>query len=328
MQGRAQRWSIMRLVGMVAMCLAVLPAPGIAQTLQERRAKAIALWLANEETDGLRALAGLASDGDPQSQLLLGLIDKTSEMQGPELIAMSRPDRLALMRAPGGMSGRNWVHAAAKQGVPHALAWQTLWSVRADVTTAERFAALQEPQAVARTLLTLAKRRETGFAPAIVNRPWYPQTHLFLSDQSALLSELGAALHPADPQRKLLTGIAPDPDALRDWLSGSPVAAPLRATCEVVCAPSASDCTFALYRALGSYAILLTHGSPVNALIPNPEFIASPRGRAVLARRIMLMRTTRMRQAALDKLSEIDNCAADWLAMQFDRHTPQKIPTP
>lgn len=328
MQGRTQRWSIMRLVGIVVMCLAVLPAPGIAQTLQERRAKAIALWLADQEMDGLRALAGLASDGDPQAQLLLGLIDKTSEMQGPELIAMSRPDRLALMREPGGISGRNWVHAAAEQGAPHALAWQALWSMQADVTTAESFAALQEPQAVARSLLTLVKRRETGFAPAILKRPWYPQTLLFLSDQGTPLPVLSAALHPGDPQHKLLTGTAPDPDALRDWLAESPVAASLRATCEVVCASSAPQCSYALYRALGSYPILLTHGSPANALIPNADFMASPRGRAVLARRIMLMHTTRMRQVALDKLSEIDSCAADWLAMQFDRHTPRKIPTP
>lgn len=232
------------------------------------------------------------------------------------------------MRAPGRISGHNWVHVAAEQGLSHALAWKSLWSVRADLHTAETLAKLQEPQAVAETLLMLVKHRESGFPPAVLDLSWYPQRLVFLSQPHATPDVLRAGLHPGDPQRRRVYGVAPDPTALRVWLAESPVAAPLRAACDVVCTDSAAACSYALYQASGSYEVLLTLGSPVNALIPNAEFADSPRGRAVLARRIMLMRSARMREAKRQKLANVSRCAADWLAAQFDAHTARKIPEP
>lgn len=82
----------------------------------------------------------------------------------------------------------------------------------------------------------------------------------------------------------------------------------------------------ALYTALGDYEALLTFGSPVAGLVPDAEFAASPRGQAALARRIMLMRSTRMRDAQRLELAQLDACAADWLARTYEAYSLHKIP--
>lgn len=298
------------------------------RTLADQRAQAIDLWLADRELEGLQALAQLAQQGDAQAQLLLGLIDKFAELQGTALVAMPRAERLALLRAPGGMSGRNWVHFAAQQGDPRASAWVDLWSMGAGLDTAKTLAALEEPRALAETLITLVKRHESGFPAEILAQDWYPQTLLMLSENRVLRDEDAAKLHPGDPQHRFGTKGDPKPEALRDWLMRSAVARPIRAVCAAKCPDQQQACTVALYKALGSYEGLLTHGSPVNALIAAERFEDSPRGQSALARRIMLMRSSRMREAERVKLAEISVCAADWLGAQFDAHTARKIPAP
>ena len=325
---QSQRQSAFYAIMVCILCLFVGSPGAFGQTHAERRAEAIILWLADAEFEGVQALARLATDGDVEAQLLLGLIDKKSELHGPAIISMSRADRVALLRAPGGISGRNWVHLAAEAGDPRAQAWRDLWSTDADLTTARTFAVLEEPQALAEALLTLVKRRENGFDREVLESDWYPDALMSLSQSRILAPDHGKTLHPGDPQHRYTSTGGPDDDMLQAWLAQSEQALPLRAACASVCGASKMQCTGALYAALGSYEMLLTHGSPVNALIPNDVFLASPRGRAALARRIMLMHATRTRETMLDKLKAVDGCAADWLATQFAAHTPRKIPAP
>jgi hypothetical protein len=294
------------------------------------RDDAIATWLSKDELAGVQALAHLAAAGDEPAQLLLGIIDKVAALQGPDILALSRQERIALLRAPGGLSGRNWARDAAEQGALRAQLWQQLWSLQADIATAQQLAALNETRAVADTLLTLARRTESGFDGAVLDLPWFPSTLWFLSSDRTLSDRHAAQLHPGDPQHRFRANGAyrPAQADLRDWLAQSPVALHIRATCDAVCAATSPDCQVALYQALGSYEALLTHGTPVAALIPDDVFANSQRGREALARRIMLMRSTRMREADRLRLVEVDACAADWLGQQFEAHTPSKIPSP
>ncbi|MCC1480579.1 hypothetical protein [Roseibaca sp. Y0-43] len=299
-----------------------------AQNTPEERQAAIAEWLEGSELDGLRALAGLARAGDTDAQLFLGLVDKSTELQGPAVAALTRAERLELLRAPGGMSGRSWVDVAAAGGDPLAQAWRDLWSMQASLDTAETFARAQEPRALAEALLTLVKRQDTGFAPDVLARDWYPPALLMLSETRVLREHDAARLHPGDPQQRFGPNGAPQAQALQDWLAHSTPALPLRAVCAAQCAATQASCVMALYTALGDYEALVTLGSPVAALVPDAVFAESPRGQAALARRIMLMRSTRMREAERQKLTEVDACAADWLAVQYDAYTMRKLPAP
>jgi len=312
------------------LCLAVMLVPGAlrAQTLEMRRDAAIAAWLADDELTGLRGLADLAQQGDAQAQLFLGLIDRHAALQGPAVLGLSRAERIALLRAPGGLSGRNLVGVAAEQGHALARAWRSIAEVQGDLETAVQFAELGETRALAQALLSIAKRQEHGFATDIMAQDWYPETLLFLSPNMTLTPERAAELHPGDPQHRYLNGVKPPKAALQNWLAQAPAALHLRATCASVCPSEASQCVLALYHALGNYQALLTHGSPASSIVPDEELAASPRGQAALARRIMLMRSTRMREAERLKLAEVSLCATDWLAAQFEAHTTRKIPAP
>lgn len=320
---------MLRAGSVAVLCLGALSATSAAQTVEARRDSAIATWLNDDELTGLRDIARLAQDGDAESQLLLGIIDKNAALQGPDTLALTREERIALLRAPGGLSGKNWVQAAAAQGATRAQAWHDLWALQADLTTARTFAELGEPRAVAETLLTLAKRAERGFDDQVLGQDWFPPAVWFLSRDRTLSAGHAAQLHPGDPQHRFGTAsdLASDA-ALRDWLAHAPAALHLRATCDAVCADTSANCRVALYHALGSYEALLTHGTPVASLIQDAAFADSPRGRAALARRIMLMRSTRMREAERLRLIDVDACAAKWLGQQFDAHTPRKIPGP
>lgn len=283
-------------------------------------------WLSDDELAALQAMAGLAQAGDVTAQVLLGLIDKHAALQGPAVLALPRDGRIALLRAPGGISGQNWLHLAAQQGDPLAQAWTSVFRPGAGLDTAAQFAAMSEPRALALALTSLAKRQEHGFKDSVIAKDWYPDTLLFLGRDRTLTQARAAALHPGDPQHRYHSGARPAKAELADWLAQAPAALHLRAACDAVCPDTQRHCVMALYHALGDYQALLTHGTPANTLIPDEVFAASPRGRAALARRIMLMRSTRMREADREALSTVDSCATDWLGTQYAAHTPRAIP--
>jgi len=280
----------------------------------------LALWLDGDETYSLRVFAELAQSDNLAAQLLLGLIDKRGALQGPETAHLTRIERIEHLRAPGGMSGRNWVsHAAERSAFAQALT--DLWRSRGGVEIAQSLAEAGEARACREALLTVAARRESGLAPETVTQDWYPDGLRHLAHPRVLTPEAVADLHAGDPQRRAAGEGASDAD-LRDWLAESPLAMPLRAACATQCPDSAQDCAQALYTGLGSYPALVTLGSPVASLVSDADFAQSPRGQQAIARQIMLRYMMRARDQMQAKLAQIDACTADWLASKFARYAP------
>ncbi len=282
--------------------------------------QALSLWLNADEAESLPRLAGLAQEGNVAARFLLAMIDKTAALQGPYLTHLPRAERIALLRQPGGLSGRNWMQeAAAKE--PLAELWNDLWLMRGGVEIAEGFAALGEERACRESLLAQISRQESGFAPETLAAPWYPESlpHLTLT---RTLDLAGIDSLPAGHPLRALGGQAPEPAELTEWLGTAPLAAPLRAACSSVCPESAASCAYVLYQALGSYHSLAMMGSPSVALVPEEAFIASPRGHQAVARRIMLMHPARVREASYSKLARTDACAADWLRAHYKAYHP------
>lgn len=281
-------------------------------------------WLADDEAQAIPALAGLAQDGNGAARVLLGLIDKTSALQGPWVTALSRQDRILALRAPGGLSGRNWMTLAAPES-DYALLWTRLWQLDGGLEVAEGFAAMNDTRAVNEALVILASRRESGFSPDVLGSDWFPASLSYLASGWPDVAGLAAATHPGDPQRRIAGHAITDND-LRDWLAQSGLAAPLRQVCAMECPDQPAACSLALYKGLGSYPALAVTGSPVAELAPTEEFFKTPRGRASLARRIMLMRSARMREADLVRLGDVSSCAADWLRREYGRYA-YSLPT-
>jgi hypothetical protein len=319
--------------GLFLLCLAMLclTAPAHAESTlsgSETAAfqHAFALWLEGDEAEALPVFATLAHEGNVAARVLLGLIDKTAALQGPYLTYLPRAERIALLRQPGGLSGQNWMVAAATDA-PLAQLWSDLWQMRGGVELAEGFSALGEERACRESLIAQVARQERGFAPEVIAEAWFPESLQHLTVDRALDQDAAETLPEGHPMRAM-AGLDVAPEALRAWLGAEPVAQPLRGVCETACPETAAACTHALYLALGSYHSLAILGSPAAMLLSDAEFSTTPRGHQSVARRIMLMHPIRIRESKLTEVAEIDACSADWLRSQYVGYKPTMRKSP
>ncbi len=286
-----------------ALCLALMLVPlgtaGQAGTIpgqdDARFAAALGEWLADDEATSLPALAELAGEGNRAAQVLLAVIDGTSFYQGPWLVHLSRADRIRLMRAPGGMSGRSWMQVAAGD-TPLAALWVAWQDPASPIEPALALSAMGERGAAERALAALAARQFREFATS-ADDPRFPadSRHLIWqewmlrgseADQARARAEV-LALPPGDTRRRWLAN-APMSQADRDaWLATAPRAASLRAICESLCPDGIAAClrgadilaTEFIYNE--NPAVII---GPAEALVPPDVWAHSARGRLALLR--------------------------------------------
>jgi len=282
-------------------------------------AEALSLWLEDDEAQALQALAGLAQQGNRAAQILLGLIDKSPALQGPWLAHLPRGERIALLRAAGGLSGRSWLAAAAADQ-PFADAWLTLLTVEADLQVVARFSEMGEARAAREALVVLAAREHASLrqaAPETVD----PELIYLLwrtadPERRALL--LGH-VPQSHPQRTMM-GEPHEEAALEHWLETDAAAMPLAALCDARCPQSRATCLTGAYQALRSHNALLTLGSPFEALVSQSAFLASPRGQATVLRRVLYSTDARGRRAMIGQMREHDACLAEVLYAEVARY--------
>ena len=241
---------------------------------------AIGDWLSGNEADALPALAALAAQGNTAARLLLGQIDSFPGLQGDWLAELTRTERIAVLRRPGGLSGQRWTTGLDD---PVAKTWARLWNTDATPQVVVDFAKLGEPRAAQFAALTLARRQRHGFAAAAQDTAYPPAllAYAIRELRAADPERAGAAeraLHPADPQRAVI-GLEPLRTGFADWASTAPQADPVVALCETLCpAQPTAACQRAALDALNGHWGLISLGSPVEALIPSLAFNRSPRG--------------------------------------------------
>ena len=279
--------------------------------------RALELWLEGDDEASIPLLSTLAQDNNSASQILLGMIDKTAALQGPMIVFLPRMERMALLRAPGGLSGQNWMRVAALN-TQYAKNWVALWHMEDGVEIAKEFASMNEPRATRSALLMAVNRQGSGFEQQLLTKDWYPQSLRHLTKSRMLLPEDVKDLHAGDPVRKS-AGLQLQDSDLRAWLQTSSMALHLRAACDRNCAKTQPDCMLALYRGLNSYYALLVMGSPSATIIPEQAFAESLRGSQSVARHIMVRHTARTRDVMLRQLAPIDGCAVAWLEDEFRR---------
>lgn len=292
----------------------VAPAPAAADP--QGFAETLAQWLHGDEAESLRDLGELARAGDDDARLLLGLIDRTAYLQGPWLSRLPRDQRLALMRAPGGMSGQSWLNASDH---PVAELWVTLLQVGAGLDTVAALDALGEGRAARQAVGMIAAREQLGplddwpegLDPELAWLVW--------SSARPALRDRIAAMIPSDHPQRAMMGLPMAEGALDRWLADSPVAAPLRAICAADCAESQGACLSAAYQAFNNHLAVLTMGSPVESLIPTEVFATSLRGRRTGLRRMLLTTTVRGRPALIQRTREVDACLGDLLEAENTR---------
>ena len=313
-------------------CLCVLLLPGVPRAADvagedaPRFQAALELWLADDDQEALPALAALAGEGNRAAQVLLALTDAITPLQGPWLAGLPRAERIALMRQPGGLSGRSWMLAAAAD-TPLAAAWVSLWRAadRDEIEIARAFAAMGEDRAVREALIAMSLSDRRGIA-ALADDPIYPPSLRFLvwrdwagdpGTEPRIAAEV-AALPPGDPQIAVVTGRKPGAAERAAWLAEAAPAAPLRVFCDAACPESQSACLDAAYAFHGTNPELGEFGSPAESLVSSALWEVSPRGRAVVLRRT-LPADPAVRARTLAEIAGRDACFGAALAAEAAR---------
>jgi hypothetical protein len=214
------------------------------------------MWLAGKEQAGLTGLARLVAAGDTTAQLALGLIDAETLYQGPWVQSLDRAARIALMRRPGGLSGKSWLLDLPLSPAP---LWRMAWDGGATSQLIPAFLAAGEDRGalvVAPAWLAVLVQRDRANADG--------------KDAVASTSPDPAVTH-------FLGGPLPKTDALAAWLQTDGLAAPARSYCQTRCPQIRADlCHATIFDAVAGFAGLARVRAPSPALIDEPRFATSP----------------------------------------------------
>ena len=326
--GGMQLWAAV--LGLCALLMApVMAGAEIAGQREDGFEAAVEHWLQGDEAEALPSLAGQAAAGNMAAQMLLALIDRTPALQGPWLSRRPRAERVELMRAPGGMSGRSWMHTAAEREDLAGL-WLSLWDVDSPMSLPQAFADAGEARAAREALFALAVRERRGFAD-LADWEGYPPGLRYLiwrewegdPDRAGDRDAAIAALLPGDPQR-LRVGLAVEEADLADWLLTAPESAGIARLCTDRCGADVQACALAAHEALASDRAWLVFGPPSERLIDAGTFHASPLGQSALLRRMLLAADARGRRAQLAAVEAVDGCLADLLQAEAQRYIPNR----
>jgi hypothetical protein len=293
------------------------------------------LWLGGtDDMAVLQALAALAQGGNVAAQVMLGTLVAEARVP-PAVGALPRAERIALTRAPGGLSGTSWLTVAAgADPVAAALEvagprWQQS-SPDQQIAALEALLAAGEAGAAHRLLSTFGNMGgygPTGGWTLVLAHGAHPalQGHgvplLAMVRDVATRPEGGyadpeiarraeAALAGADPGDLALadagwrqTTLA-DPGLVRmgaeALVAGAPLAAPLAGVCATACPDGVAACTFALVMGTGGRPGFVTL-SPFEGLVTSAAYQASPRFAADLRAAL---------QQAAPNIARFDACAA------------------
>lgn len=290
----------------------------------DRLDEAIAAYLADDDEAALPVFAELAAGGDAEARLLLGRI--ATRPFSPWVASLSRKDRTALLRAPGGLSGKSWLAIASDAGDPVAAALNRALDPRLEAETLENLLSHGEEDAFATALFHNISR---GPVRGLETFAWDMRisddtrfllwlsysTHYYSGFENPraaiqMFESLGFSRHIANAYRakefdeteyeQILSwifghahnAIDYDPTALALILRDAPPTdrpiSRLRRYCEQACPEAAPVCMAEMMVLAGGYQQLWLLGSPVESIIDGETFLASPRFHADFARHMRI----------------------------------------
>lgn len=327
------------IIAMTATC-------GAGAVAQSSLEEAVTLWLGGNDVHSLPMLAEMAKGGDVQAQLLLGRIETMDKGPSPYRASLLPEERRALFRKQTVIHrfGRGWIAVAADDN--NALAAllmrsqlpvsdpgliAQLWHMgeREATDHPTRVVALYGTEAQ-KTALVSGTNMLDDLRPyvAYLSGPSEPR-----GDGLAALryiTGLSAEEIPATDvdalamARVLALGygygdIAPDNkwrSAVETWVMTAPSTRPIANLCNSECTDEAGRCGFAFLAMTGGYFETVRLDTPLETIIPQDQFLNSPRARVMALRRAALARleTSQDWLASKQEIAEMSSCAADLIA--------------
>ena len=288
--------------------------------------QAIDTWLEGDDLAALSALAALSRDGNAAAQIFLARVATRAPMHEHVTKPLPRKERVALLRKPGGLSGKSWLtEAETSEPLATAFAQSTRIGEKAGAIAA--LIEFGEPQTAMIATQSMLLQGEAREAIEILegNSAKLPPEAIILAEQAIQMLEwekTGGTESDLTSNKvfKEATEIAkfewfaPSPVEIRDnparraevieALPHVTAWTPVREFCKAHCAATAEQCSLAgvvLLPDAGPFAMR----SPVESFLPDARYWASARMDGDLARSI--------RPLGPDEpfFSEIDACFVD-----------------
>lgn len=287
---------------------------------------AVESWLDGDDLVALEALASLSQDGNPAAQILLSGIAARGSLHSHVTSDLSRADRIALLRVPGGLSGKSWL-TVAENTEPLATALLQVTQIGEKAPAISALISLGETQdalIAAQSMLLQGKADELIDVLEGMDADLPPEADVILlwalfqaasEDSGRYMGSARVGTRVLDDQRfeasemvwvpPTPTGILEDSDRRDDVIRLGPQIeswTPVRNFCDRHCSEGTSTCTgvgVALLSAVGPFPMR----SPRMSIISNEDYWKSARVDADLARNIIDLR--RYPEGTFDS---IDSC--------------------
>ncbi|MEX0327141.1 MAG: hypothetical protein AB3N07_00340 [Ruegeria sp.] len=309
---------------------------------------AVDLWLQGDDRQSLQMLADLAAEGDANARLLLARIETADLGPSPYRQSLDRSAARDLFRYKDfSPFGRSWLFVEAQQGNELAQALMQAKSAEPDLELIDRLNKFGEHQATDRPTRIVAlygdqDLRDELAADEAVMQDLLPYL-AYLSGTSEHRGDGVAALrhiqpNPVDTAQPDTLGMAGllalglgygdvSPDNrwrtdVEDWLMSAPSTKPVADLCATQCSGQARACAFAFLAVSGGYFEVIRYDSPLETVIPQDQFLNSPRARLMVLRRAVLARTETNQNWLSDspQLAQISSCAADLIQSERSKY--------
>lgn len=324
---------------------------GVAQA-QASLTRATDQWLQGEDEQSLNALADLARKGNADARLLLGRIETMDLGPSPYRMSLTKLETRALFRdiSGHGLFGRTWISVEAALDNELARIFQRAAQPVPRLGLIERLNRLGEHQAAdhptrilahygdaeMRKKLRAAEFLMTDLIPYLDYLSGAPEPRVDgLSALRYIVSNPNENISASDPDTFEMAGLLSLGfgsgnhnaknrwrPAVENWLLSTPSTQPIADLCRDNCSDEAGHCAVAFLALSGGYYQVIRVDSPLEKLIPQDVFLASPRARLMALRRAALARSETNMTWLADhgEIAEISECAADLIVGERQKY--------
>ncbi|MEO0752453.1 MAG: hypothetical protein AAFY25_11690 [Pseudomonadota bacterium] len=321
-----------------------LPVPAAADAARFDRA--VAQWLEGDDARSLPELAALAADGHPMARILLSQIEVKDRGHSPFRKALKPSEARALFRRDQGYGGfsQTWLAFEAKSNNPLARALIATRVPRPVDGLIGTLRALGEVEATDYPIRVIAlygseeAKRRLAESDMMLDelRPYlayHRSTQTWRGEGIAALRHIApfaAEMITEDEDETveigglLALGVAAggtDPanrwrGLVEDWVLTAPATRPIADLCRARCPGEVTGCGFAMLALSGGYYEVVRLDTPLETVIPQEAFLASPRARLMALRRAALAKHNANRGwvARQEEIADMSVCASDLVA--------------
>ncbi len=311
---------------------------------QGRFSEAVDLWLSGNDRDSLPRLAEQAADGNAKARLLLGRIEVMDKGPSPYRKSLSRDAYRGMFRSfsqDTGYLGRSWIAEEAADGNQLAELLMAARRAEPDLYLIRDLVEMGEAQASDHPTRIMAlygsdEHREILLSSTNLLEELRPYLEYLTGEPeprgdglAALRHMTGEQVDAADETALGMAGILalgygygdvsldnPWRGAVEHWLLTAPATRPIAELCEAGCGvDDIGACAFAVMALSGGYYEVIRIDSPLESVIPQEQFLQSPRARLMTLRRVAMQRREAdgALLASTAEISEMSACAADMI---------------